>query len=304
MSTGCPANPAGSTGGSRCSTRLSWAIGGWSGDEVDLVQRQLEYRLAGSRPAVLGLRLRSRPGCSVMAIVLDTARCAICKEPLGDRPYLATSGAAFEPTHRMFEYCDAPIHWDCYEPWPSRSEFARAYFELKVAAEAENPSWARVYVDEDVLVLLSLSLPEEELAVCLASVGIGNHVALADWEHWLEHSSPDLQPSLLQRSIAEVRDRLLEHLPDPSVIRSRVEVARQREKVETLQRAREIHEQARRARIDENHARAERLARDMAEGGYACPHCGSVTFGARYYDGSPESESYFVCDLCARSFTP
>lgn len=239
-----------------------------------------------------------------MAIVLGPARCAICEEPLGNRQYLATSGVAFDPTHRLFGYCDAPIHWDCYESWPSRSEFARAYFELEVAAEARNPYWARVYVDEEVFVSLSSSLPEDELAVCLASIGIRTHIALGGWRRWLQRSYRDLQPSILSRSIGEVRDRLLEHLPDSGVIHSRVEVVRQREKVEALQRSREVEEQAQRARIEENRARAEKVARDMAERGYVCPHCGSVTFGTGYYDRSPESESYFVCDLCARSFTP
>ena len=65
-----------------------------------------------------------------MALILPTSVCAICGEKL-DRPYTATSGVAFPKEHRLYKYCDAPLHYDCLETWPDRTEFARGYFESK-----------------------------------------------------------------------------------------------------------------------------------------------------------------------------
>lgn len=64
-----------------------------------------------------------------MALILSTTTCAICDEKL-DRPFLTTSGVAFVPGHPLFEFCDAPLHFDCVEAWPSRIEFSEAYFRL------------------------------------------------------------------------------------------------------------------------------------------------------------------------------
>ena len=66
-----------------------------------------------------------------MALILPTSVCAICGEKL-DRPYTATSGVAFPKEHRLYKYCDAPLHYDCLETWLDRIEFARGYFEGKV----------------------------------------------------------------------------------------------------------------------------------------------------------------------------
>lgn len=69
-----------------------------------------------------------------MALITQGSRCAICHELLRgrgldpDRPFTATSGCAFASTHRLFRFCDAPLHLDCLAAWPDRVEFSLAYF--------------------------------------------------------------------------------------------------------------------------------------------------------------------------------
>lgn len=62
-----------------------------------------------------------------MAIIHPDSTCPICGDKL-DRPYTATSGCAFAPKHRLWKYCDAPLHFDCLETWKDREEFSEGYF--------------------------------------------------------------------------------------------------------------------------------------------------------------------------------
>lgn len=71
-----------------------------------------------------------------MALISANSRCAICGEPLS-RPYTATSGCAFRPDHRLFAFCDAPLHLSCLEIWPDREELARAYHDQALDAWRE-----------------------------------------------------------------------------------------------------------------------------------------------------------------------
>ena len=63
-----------------------------------------------------------------MAIIHQGSVCAICGEKL-DRPFTATSGLAFGPDHRLFKYCDAPLHFDCLETWTDRLGFSLGYYQ-------------------------------------------------------------------------------------------------------------------------------------------------------------------------------
>ncbi len=57
-------------------------------------------------------------------------------------------------------------------------------------------------------------------------------------------------------------------------------------------------------RIGNANAMARRLVIKLANGGHLkCPHCRRVTREARFIDRGPETESYFVCKLCGRSFS-
>ncbi len=87
-----------------------------------------------------------------MALIHPNSVCAICGEKL-DRPYTATSGVAFPREHRLYRYCDAPLHYDCFETWADRKAFAGRYFEGRLHSYrvgitghllAEGMSWALI----------------------------------------------------------------------------------------------------------------------------------------------------------------
>ena len=53
---------------------------------------------------------------------------------------------------------------------------------------------------------------------------------------------------------------------------------------------------------DSYNQKYEELNELLGSVGLVCPHCRERTKKIRYYDKSPDSRSYFVCQLCARSF--
>lgn len=62
-----------------------------------------------------------------MAIFGST--CPICGSDLVEGDVTVdTSGCAFPQEHRLWRYCDAPLHLACLEGWPDREEFSEAYF--------------------------------------------------------------------------------------------------------------------------------------------------------------------------------
>jgi hypothetical protein len=63
-----------------------------------------------------------------VALITPTSVCAICGSKL-DRAYTATSGVAFPRGHRLWVYCDAPLHLNCLENWPDRIAFSLGYFQ-------------------------------------------------------------------------------------------------------------------------------------------------------------------------------
>lgn len=75
-----------------------------------------------------------------MAFIFGLSECALCKEPL-NRPALTTSGCAFPRGHRLFCYCDAPLHIDCLHDWPDRAEFSEAYYQQRYEQFKEQRWW-------------------------------------------------------------------------------------------------------------------------------------------------------------------
>ena len=64
--------------------------------------------------------------------LLSSSECVICgKELKTGEPYLDTSGCVFTPEHRLWKYCDAPMHIRCLETWPDRVEFSEAYYNQR-----------------------------------------------------------------------------------------------------------------------------------------------------------------------------
>ena len=82
-----------------------------------------------------------------MALIFPGSTCALCEEPL-DKPYTATSGVVFPKSHRLYRFCDAPLHFECLERWPDREAFSAGYFDEalkhfrnRANLLAERPDW-------------------------------------------------------------------------------------------------------------------------------------------------------------------
>lgn len=46
------------------------------------------------------------------------------------------------------------------------------------------------------------------------------------------------------------------------------------------------------------------LAQDLSKGGLTCPNCRVRSSKIRFFDKSPLGKSYFICNVCGRSFRP
>jgi hypothetical protein len=110
-----------------------------------------------------------------MALISANSRCAICDESLS-RPYTATSGCAFGPGHRLFVFCDAPLHLSCLEVWPDREEFSLAYHTQ--ALDACRAGYGTlIHVGESWFLGCGPSTPPERPYFA--------RVVLRDWPIWL-----------------------------------------------------------------------------------------------------------------------
>jgi hypothetical protein len=67
-----------------------------------------------------------------MALVfLGGSRCPICHDLIREKgSFFSTWGTFLPSSDPLWKYCDAPIHWTCYENWPERHRFAREYVDF------------------------------------------------------------------------------------------------------------------------------------------------------------------------------
>jgi hypothetical protein len=69
--------------------------------------------------------------------IIDVANklCPLCETPIGAKPFVATWGVPFVPPHRLYEYCEATMHYECLEGWADRVEFSLGYFHQFVGTD-------------------------------------------------------------------------------------------------------------------------------------------------------------------------
>ena len=261
------------------------------------------------------------------------SRCAIC-DGLLDRPYAATSGCAFRPGHRLFPYCDTPLHWDCLASWPDREEFSREYFVRSLAHEWRSgggrilKATARWFIGRRPFL--------ESVFVSLRDWPLSVGTPCADWESFLQgaylrdRDLPSEAIDALNAIMAEVRQHLptLEALREllaaasasPAVRRSFVEFGdylatlwgeaayyNDWEQWDSAERAFEQHweerKRARAANIERSNAITEELARALeSRGSLLCPHCHKHSHRVRYVKANDSAKSYFICGACGCSF--
>lgn len=242
-----------------------------------------------------------------MALLTPGSRCALCGELLGDRPVFATSGVWLPPNHRLFRYCDAAMHGDCYEAWPDRAELARTHFEARAGSRRFG---APVLATDDLMVFLGRLGDALEVRIFLTATASGISVPLAEWEAWLEHGEFDgstTQHTLQHLALAGVRDLLTAQLPTAEAVRAAADwepVRAEEARRAAARRAEAAHRAERHGRLAGKTARTDALLEVLSVRGLPCPHCGQRRSDHRYSAaGWPHNESYFVCRSCGRSFT-
>jgi hypothetical protein len=239
-----------------------------------------------------------------MALLTEHSRCAICGERLGEERYLATSGVFFPVDDPLWSFCDAPLHWDCYEHWPHRSRFARQYVSGHLESESANEYWGRVLLTD--LVYLAVRKREPGVAaVWLFETGTSVRVALSQWSAWLwdlgmtEDELHRLEVASLWKVLPELRRRF----PNPEAMLAVVDW----EAKERLGKVKEkVSAERMRAHLDaiETHNSACcDLVRMSGQRGLTCPHCGGQSKDIEFVDhAGTDRKSFFVCQACGRSF--
>ena len=119
-----------------------------------------------------------------MALIYEGMPCPLCQKSMGlQEDLFVTRDGIFPRGHPFNPLCDTAMHWNCYERWPHRAEFSRAYFQMQVRQKQSISSWAIVFLSEDVLV--SVGFVAGEVAIWLAETGSDIRVPLFLWNFWI-----------------------------------------------------------------------------------------------------------------------
>lgn len=211
----------------------------------------------------------------------------------------ATSGMFLPLNDRLAYYCDAGMHGDCYAAWEHRPRFAKAHVRSWIENETKNPYWARVLENEQCFIAINPHPLVAQAHVMLFATGSTIEVRLQEWEKWIWQKGP----SLIHHSCEE--DALKVALPAIRMafpgLRPLLQAADWSRK-DKLAEETYLREQSRLERVADYNQGCEELKKVLDSDGLVCPRCRERTKKIRYYDKSPDSRSYFVCQLCARSF--
>lgn len=156
-----------------------------------------------------------------MAAMSIESVCPLCGNPvqLLDT-FFRASGDFLPKKDPLQRFCNAPLHWECYEAWPERPRFARHYIDTWVKTNRKNPFWWCVHLDDDVYISANPQQPVEEASVRLVALGNDIRVPLPRWAEWLANVdavTPGLQP-LERRVLDAVLPRLRERFPDDHAV--------------------------------------------------------------------------------------
>jgi hypothetical protein len=239
-----------------------------------------------------------------MALITKGSQCAICNKQLGKAPYLATSGVFFPVDDPLHGFCDAPLHWDCYEHWPHRSRFARQRVSCAAGSDSDNEYWGQALLTDFVYLTVRKKEPGE-VRVWLFETGTQVRVHLSQWSAWLwdlgltENELHRLEIAGLRKVLPELRRQF----PNPEAVLAVVDW----EAKERLGKAKEGERAARtQAHLDaiQTHNNACRdFVRTSGERGLTCPHCNRQSNDIEFVDhAGQDRKSFFVCRACSRSF--
>ncbi len=145
--------------------------------------------------------------------------CALCGAPLTD-PIFATPHFLVDPSHDLYRFSDAALHWNCYIHWPDQARFAALYFEAEIHRSKTNSRlryWTVLLQSAEALV--SYGLVVNELCMVLRKSGTEIRIARDRWPHWLSGGwRQECRPGLECEAVAPLLPELARLiLPQPVV---------------------------------------------------------------------------------------
>jgi hypothetical protein len=239
-----------------------------------------------------------------MALITSSSRCAICGELLCTKAFRATSGVFFPPSDPLYRFCDAPLHWDCYEDWPERLRFARQYVNSWVRSEVQDEDWGTALLTD--LVYLAVRKKEPgEVAVWLFETGTRVSVPLSRWSAWLSDIGLTERPLhyLEEVSLRKVLPGLRRQFRTCDTVLAAVDWDAKERLAKARQTESARQEGNRLAAIQRHNDACSNIARTSDGHGLTCPHCRRQSNDIEFVDyAGLDRKSFFVCRACGRSF--
>jgi len=156
-----------------------------------------------------------------MAIIYKGIRCSICGQEIDiAQDFFATSGVFFPIDDPLFKYCDAALHWDCYEHWPHRARFAKQYVDMWAESVSENPYWFMVGHTKRYFIQINPDEPVARIDLFLYETGSSVWIELSEWDRWIsdERSAVSGLYSLEARAISQIYRELASKYPDKNAL--------------------------------------------------------------------------------------
>jgi hypothetical protein len=210
----------------------------------------------------------------------------------------------FPKGHPLFRFCDAPLHWDCYEDWPERLRFARQSVDSHVDHLYDDEEWGFAVRTE--LVNLTVRKKEPGLVnLWLLETGTCVEVLLSDWSSWL--SDLTLTKRRLHRlettSLWKVLPALRQRFPTSQAVLATVDWDAKEQLAEAKKEVRVSRQRAWLADLEAHNAACRQFFSAHGPQGMTCPHCRRQSTHIQFVDrAADERKSFFLCLSCGRSF--
>ena len=214
------------------------------------------------------------------------------------------SGVFFTADDPLYTFCDAPLHWDCYEHWPGRPRFAREYVSSHVQDMSHNEYWGMALLTDLACLTVRKNEPGQ-VHLWLFETGTCVPVSLCNWSAWLldlaltEEELHRVEIVSLWKVLAELRRRF----PTSDAILAAIDWdAKDRlAKLKEEERARD--ECTRPDAIQAHNDACREFFMARGPEGLTCPQCRRPSADIEYVDRTADQrKSIFVCPSCARSF--
>lgn len=236
-----------------------------------------------------------------MALFFDGMNCSLCNSPMqSDQQLFGTWGVWLPSSDRLWRFCDAMLHWDCYAEWKYRNRFAQSYFEFWIEHEKRNPYWWRVYRDDSIFITANPSPPIESIWVHLAETGTRHSVSFDEWADWLTADRDPTMHGVELQALTRAKRTLRREIPTAEQLLARIDPNSKSELMEAQRREADRQAESasqKRGRMEVRNRACARFVEQIRQEGLACPNCGTFSHDYRLSarDGYP---SLVICRSC------